>query len=161
MIRPRLHIDYQFENVVWNSAQEIQPPIHILLVDPRIHAIEQKLLAMHRPRAMVGRIARRAHPLEVTHHVAANARMNVCRLWRKRRTTSAARNRLRQIIGRCATQRLICIRKMLAVELVEIAVVGRMMLGAVPPIPVAALRDQNFLPRQLALRSVALGAAWA
>src|ERR1700738_1265887 len=41
---------------------------------------------------------------------------------------------------------------MLAVKLVEVAVVRRMVLWAVPPVPVAALCNQDFLKPQLTLR---------
>ena len=64
---------------------------------------------------------------------------------------TAADDRLRQIVGRACTQRLIDVRKMLAVELVEFAVVGRMVLRAVPPVPVAAFGDQDFFKGQFAL----------
>jgi len=78
--------------------------------------------------------------------------MNVGRLVSKRRTPSAACNRLRQIIRRLSAQRLVSVREVLAVEFVEIAVVGRMMLRTIPPVPVAALGDQDLLPCQGALR---------
>src|SRR5215469_9678715 len=41
---------------------------------------------------------------------------------------------------------------MLAVELVEVAVIRRVMLRPIPPIPVTALGDQDLVKRQLALR---------
>src|SRR5258708_21518741 len=40
---------------------------------------------------------------------------------------------------------------MFAVEFIKIAVIGRVMLGTVPPVPIAALRDQDFFERQLSL----------
>ncbi len=40
---------------------------------------------------------------------------------------------------------------MLAVELIEIAIVGRVMFRPVPPVPIAALGNQDLLKRQLAL----------
>src|SRR5258708_31500538 len=46
---------------------------------------------------------------------------------------------------------------MLAVKLVEVAVVRRMVLWAVPPVPVAALCNQDFLKRQLTLRFARAG----
>src|SRR5579862_2324859 len=45
---------------------------------------------------------------------------------------------------------------MLAVEFVEIAIVGRVMLRSVPPVPIAAFGDQKFFVRQLALRFAGL-----
>src|SRR5260370_1606622 len=46
---------------------------------------------------------------------------------------------------------------MSAVELVEVAVVRRMVLWTVPPVPVAALCNQDFLKRQLTLRFARTG----
>jgi hypothetical protein len=40
---------------------------------------------------------------------------------------------------------------MLAIELVEVAVVAGVVLGAVPPIPIAALGNQQFFERHFAL----------
>src|SRR5256885_17229488 len=39
---------------------------------------------------------------------------------------------------------------MLAIELVEVSIVRGMVLGAIPPIPITALSDEQFLIRQLA-----------
>ncbi len=64
----------------------------------------------------------------------------------------AAENGLRQIVRRARSQRLINIGKMLAIEFVEFAVVGRMMFRAIPPVPVAAFGDQDFFESQLPLR---------
>src|SRR6478752_9507272 len=60
-------------------------------------------------------------------------------------------NGLCQIVGRGCSQRLIHIRKMLAIEFVEFAVVGRMMLRAVPPVPIAAFGNEQFFERKLTL----------
>src|SRR5271167_366796 len=40
---------------------------------------------------------------------------------------------------------------MFAIQLVEVAVIGRVMLGTVPPVPVATFRNQQFLPGESAL----------
>src|SRR5260370_41504843 len=40
---------------------------------------------------------------------------------------------------------------MLAIEFVKVAVVGRVVLWSVPPVPVATFGDEQFLERQLAL----------
>src|SRR5215470_2538800 len=45
---------------------------------------------------------------------------------------------------------------MLAIELVEVAIIGRVMFGTIPPVPVAAFRNEQFLISQLALRFRAL-----
>src|SRR5215469_18374552 len=100
--------------------------------------VEQELLPVHGAGTVVGGVGRGAHPLEVTHHVASNARTNVGSLRDERRPRDHARDRLRQVIWRRRSQSLVDVREMLAVELVEIAVVGGMMFGTVPPVPVAA-----------------------
>jgi hypothetical protein len=41
---------------------------------------------------------------------------------------------------------------MLAIKFVEVAIVGRVVLRPVPPVPIAALGNQNFVKCQLALR---------
>src|SRR5580658_1632701 len=78
--------------------------------------------------------------------------MNVVRLWDEGRPHFACRDWLRKIIGRRGSQGLIDIRKMFAVKLVEIAVVGGVVLRSVPPVPIAALGDQDFFKGQLPLR---------
>ena len=57
-----------------------------------------------------------------------------------------------KVIGRRRAEGVIDVRKMVAVELIEIAVVGGVMFRAVPPVPVAAFGDQDFVKGQLALR---------
>ena len=54
--------------------------------------------------------------------------------------------------GGAPFERVIHVRQVAAIQRVEVLVVGRMMLRAVPPVPVAALGDQQFFPRQLSLR---------
>src|ERR1700730_3965317 len=46
---------------------------------------------------------------------------------------------------------------MLAVKLVEIAIVGRMVLRPVPPVPIAAFGDEDLLEGQFALRLADVG----
>ena len=60
-------------------------------------------------------------------------------------------DRLREIVRRRCSQRLINVGQMLSIELVKIAIVGRVVFGAIPPVPVAALGDQNLVKSQLAL----------
>ncbi len=64
----------------------------------------------------------------------------------------AANNGLREIVRRSRAQRLIDVGEMLAIQLVELAVVSGMMLGPIPPIPVAALGDEKLFIGQGALR---------
>ena len=123
-------------------------------VNPRVHRIQQELLAMHGARAMIRGVNRRPHPLEVADLVSSYLGMNVRRLRRKRRPDLRSGDRQRQVIRRSLSQRLVNIRQMFAIKLVKVAVVRRMVLRTVPPVPVTALRDQNLLEGQLALRLV-------
>src|SRR5215469_4175690 len=50
-----------------------------------------------------------------------------------------------EVVGRISIQEFVNVREVLAIQHVEIAVVGRRMLGSVPPVPVAALGNQQFL----------------
>ena len=78
--------------------------------------------------------------------------MNVRHLWSKRRPSHPTQNGLGQVIRRARTQRLIDIRQMLAIKLVKLPIVGRVMLRPVPPVPIAAFRNQDLFKSQLALR---------
>ena len=77
--------------------------------------------------------------------------MDIGALRRERRPRHSSADRLRQIIRRRSTQRLVNIRQVLAVELVEVAIVRGVVFRPVPPVLVAALRDQDFFQRQLSL----------
>src|ERR1700728_1132731 len=117
-----------------------------------MYGVEQEVFAVHRPGALVGGKNRSTHPFEITNLVARNARMNVCGLRRESRPHFTARDRLREIIRRSRTQRLTHARKMFAVELIKVAIVGGVVLRPIPPVPVAALRNQDFFEGELALR---------
>ena len=77
--------------------------------------------------------------------------MDVSPLRRECRPAAAAGNRLRQVIRRNAPQCLVNIGEMLAVKFVKVAIIRRMMFRPVPPVPVAALGNQDFFKRQCAL----------
>src|SRR5262249_27210246 len=119
--------------------------------DSRIYRVQKKLLAVHGSGAMIGRIHSSAHPFEIPNLVARDPGMDIRGLGYKRWPHFESSDWLRQIIRRHRTEGLIHIRKMLAVEFVEVAVVGRMMLRPVPPVPVAALGNQKLVKGQIAL----------
>src|SRR5215470_3309164 len=77
--------------------------------------------------------------------------MNVMDLRSKRGFNDAADDGLGKVVRRSRPERLIHIRKMLAIELIELAIVGRVMLRAVPPVPVAAFGNEQLFERQLPL----------
>ena len=107
---------------------------------------------MHRAGALVGRIHGRANPFEVADHVSSNSGMDIRCLRNEGGPCSSSDDGLSQILGRCCAQCLVHIRKVLAIEFVKIAIVGGVVLRPIPPVPIAALRNQDFLKSQLALR---------
>ena len=96
----------------------------------------------------IGDIAGRSHPVKITRNCGLDTRTNVGGLRNNPRLGYIPTgNRLRQIIGRRSPQRLIDIRQVLAIKLVEIAVICGMVLRAVPPVPIAALGNQELFVR--------------
>ena len=65
---------------------------------------------MHGAGAMIRRIDRRPHPLEVADLVSCDLGMNVSRLWRERRPDLRSSDRQRQVVRRSLPQRLVHIR---------------------------------------------------
>src|SRR5208283_6199441 len=135
-----------------NRTSEIQPPVDECAVDSGIHRVQQELFSVHGASTLIGGEDGGAHPFEVANLVAAYAGMNVGGLRSEGRTHFAGSNGLCQVIRGRGSECLVDVRKMLAIEFVKVAVVGRVMLGAVPPVPVAALGNHDFFEGQLALR---------
>src|SRR6266576_6610031 len=105
---PGFKINHQLKIDVWNFAiHKIQASINIALVDSRINRIQKELFAMHRAGTVIGRVDRSAHPLEVTHHVASDSRMDVGTLVKKGRPCDSGHNWLRKVIWRTSSQSLI------------------------------------------------------
>src|SRR5580692_1280613 len=107
---------------------------------------------MHRARAVVRGVHRGTHPLEIANHVARDARMDVVSLRRELGPGLYTSNGLGEIIGRYRAQGLIHDGEMLTIKLAEFAVIRPMMFRAIPPIPIAAFRDEQFFEGQFALR---------
>ena len=98
---PGFQIDHQLKIHLWNFAiRKIQASINISLVDSGINRIQKELFAMHGAGTVIGRINRSAHPIEVTHHVACDSRMDVGTLVKKGRPCDSGHNRLRKVIWR-------------------------------------------------------------
>jgi len=100
--------------------------------------IEQEGLSMHGGIAMVGTVVGCADPIEVSGCVAIHRGRDVCGLIDKTRDGLGPNERLGEIFRRRRTKRLVNVGEMLAIEFVEINVIGGMMLGTVPPVPVTA-----------------------
>src|SRR5437660_12571973 len=83
--------------------------------------------------------------------------MNKGGLGHEGRTSSSADDGLSEIVRWSSSECLVNIGEMLAIEFVEIPVVSRMVFGAVPPIPIATLRNQDFLKRQFPLLLTSAG----
>src|SRR5437588_8346084 len=67
------------------------------------------------------------------------------------RLSKAAGYRLRQILWRRTSQSQVNIGKVLAIKRIEFWIVIRVMLRPVPPVPVAAFRDQQLFKGKLLL----------
>src|SRR3954469_15073871 len=93
----------------------------------------------------------RADPIEVAAGGSIEVRVNVGTLLGEADASAGAGDGLRQILGWREAERLIDVGEMLAIQLVEVSVVGGGMFRPIPPVPVAAFGDEQFLERQLAL----------
>src|SRR5258708_16201702 len=94
--------------------------------------------AMHRRRASLAGVYRCSQPVEVTQVFAVDYRMNVGSLWRDLHHGITARDWLGQHVRWGGPQSVIDVRKMLAVELVKLAIIGGVVLRFIPPVPVTA-----------------------
>src|SRR5438270_11494217 len=77
--------------------------------------------------------------------------MNICGLGRELRLLKTARDGLDQRVRRGAAQRQINVGKMFAVELVKVAIILRVVLRAIPPVPVAAFSNEQLFKGKLLL----------
>src|SRR5258708_12362583 len=99
--------------------------------------------AMHRRRASLAGVYRCSQPVEVTQVFAVDYRMNVGSLWRDLHHGITARDWLGQHVRWGGPQSGIDVRKMLAVELVKLAIIGGVVLRTIPPVPVTAFSYQQ------------------
>src|SRR5579863_2895922 len=56
-----------------------------------------------------------------------------------------SQNRTGECFGRSEPKEVVDVREMIAIKLIEFGPVVRAVLGAVPPVPIAALGDQQFV----------------
>src|SRR5262249_30306166 len=94
-----------------------------------------------------------AQPVEVDGAYAVQPRRNVRSLRCEVELAVIADDGPRQQFRRISAQRVINIGKMLAIQLIKLPVVGGMVLGPVPPVPIAALRNEQFFKGKLLLLS--------
>ena len=136
---------------------EVEAAIEKFFIYAGVDRVEEELLPVHRAGAAIGGVHGRAHPVEITADAAIDHGMDVSGLGNEHGAHSAGEDGLSEFLrGRCP-ERLVDVGEMLAVELVEVAVVGGVMFGTVPPVPVAALGDQQLFVSQVA---VLVGGAW-
>src|SRR6185369_16570684 len=100
---------------------------------------------MHGGRMAVRNMGGSTQPFKVANVSSIHRRMDVGGLRCELRFGMRSRDWLRQHVRGNAAKRKIHIGKMLPVQLIKIAIVGRMMLGAIPPVPVTAFGDEQFL----------------
>src|SRR5262249_29935386 len=113
--------------------------------------------SVHGSGALVRCVSSCPDPFKIAYGIARDSRMDICQLRRKRRSASNTIDWLRKIVGRNGPQCLINVGQMLAVKLVEVAIVGRMMLGTIPPVPITAFPNQKLFECKLALFLRGLG----
>ena len=137
---------------------EVEPKIEIALVNAGIGGVEQEFLAVHGGVAAIGNVVRRADPIKVSGVHAINGWMDVRSLVSKAAKPLPGGDRLGKMLRRTLTQCDIDVGQVLAIQLVKIRVILGVVLGAVPPVPVTALRDQEFFVCEVALcRSGGIG----
>lgn len=121
-------------------------------VEAGINGVKQKLLAVHGAGTLVGRVAGGAHPLEVTAYQTIYLGAHVGSLRMIAWANKSAGDGNRQLLGRHTFECGVDVREMAAVKFIEIMIVGGVVLGPIPPVPVTAFRDEQLFPRELALR---------
>src|SRR3954451_688605 len=99
----------------------------------------------------IGSVVSGAHPIKVANHLAVNTGMNVMGLRPEQRLDCTFCDGLCEIVGRRSAQNLVNVRKMFAVKLVKLPIVGRVVLRAIPPVPITALGDKKLFERSLPL----------
>src|SRR5579884_4007868 len=133
------------------AGNEIEAAVDIVFVQTDVGRFQIELLAMHRRTAAIGDVGSCAHPMEIAGTTAAHTRVNVGGLRHEFGMGYTSDNGLRQALGRRRSECLIDVREMLAVKLVKIGVVGGVVLGTIPPVPVAALGNEQLFVGQGAL----------
>src|SRR5215472_2373851 len=106
---------------------------------------------MHSRGAPVGYVDRRAQPVEIADAHTVQPRRDVSSLRREVKLAVIADDRTGERFRRISTQRVIDIGQMLAIELIKLPVVCRVVLGPVPPVPVASFRDEQLFKGELPL----------
>ena len=91
-----------------------------------------------------------AQPLEVRRHFAIDRGADGAGGRDAHIRRGDPQDRPRELLRRRQVQEAVDVGQMAAVELVELDAIGRIVLRAVPPAPVAAFGDQQFLERQAA-----------
>ena len=122
-----------------------------MAVDSGISGVQQEGFTVHGGGTPVGGVSSGPHPVEVAGERGIQPGRDIVALWGKRRFGVTADDWLGEHIGRRGAQGLIDIGKMLAIQLIEFPVVGGVMFGAIPPVPVTTFGDQEFFIGQIPL----------
>src|SRR5512142_460435 len=152
-----VNVDTEFDCAGLERLGEVDACAESGLVDAGENCVEHELRAVHGTGAAVSGVHGGSHPVEVTGDASVDVGGDIGRLGRHGRASGGRGDRLRQIIGRFGPERVVNVREVRAVERVEVPIAGGVVLGTVPPVPVAALGDEQFFIRQLALRFGDLG----
>src|ERR1700756_4953937 len=124
---------------------EIQAAIQIFTVDSSVSGIEKKQLSVHGGGVAVCNMRGRAQPFKITHIFAVDRRMNESSLRTELKLSVPAGDGLGQDIWRYSAQRQINIGEMLAIQFIKFAIIGGVVLRPVPPVPITAFSDEEFL----------------
>ncbi len=140
--------------------QEIRRQVHAQVkraaAEPEIEAVDVGLGLVHRVAAALGVVVTRRVPLEEIRDAPVEPGLDKgARLGLDARVAAAA-DRDHQPARRLLPQRQVGVRQVLPVKLVELVVVPRAVVVAVPPIPVAPLGDEQRLERALVIGLVLL-----
>src|SRR5438105_1738221 len=135
--RGRLDVEDDLQVARGRIGLDVDASVEVTLVDTRMESLEHKFFAVHGGSAAVGGIHGGADPIEVSGDVAVDTRMDVSHLRREGDLFALGTRHgdgVSEVVGRRGAERGVDVGEMLAVELVEVSVVGGMVLGAVPPV---------------------------
>ena len=152
LVAANFQVHHQAIGPFGHAMLEVQTTRYGIRVQSSENGVQQKLPAVHGAGALVRSVAGRAHPLEVSADQSVHPGAHISRLRNIAGAHNSADDRGVQLFRRNSFEGVVHVGEMPAIEFVEVAIVGRVMLRPVPPVPVAALGDEQLFPRQFALR---------
>ena len=145
----RHHSAFKFDLHGYSGIQTIQAQRHRFAVAAVVHFPYRRCGSMHGAGTRVGTVASGAYPFEIRRDLAIQR--DVDGIPRKVVNFAAlldAKDGAGECFGRHQAECAVDIDQMIAIELVEFGAIFGTMLGAVPPIPVAAFGNQQLFVGQ-------------